>query len=74
MKKSIAKKHKDCDLSIRWKLFKDRPTPTAGLYCIKHNQFMDWLPDDVAYKLIDENKIPVHEWVEKKSKRVKIAP
>lgn len=68
MKDSTVIKHKDCDMSIRWKLFRGKSSPTPGLFCSCHDVFLDWLPEKVAYELIDVDKIPVEIYVERKRK------
>jgi len=73
MKLNNIEKHANCELSIRFKLFKGRPTPTPGLFCKAHDAFLDWLPDEVAYQLIDEDHMPVELYVERKKKRKKSA-
>lgn len=54
-------------MSIRWKLFKNKSFPTPGLFCMCHNQFLDWLPEKTAFNLIDEFDIPEEPWIEKKN-------
>ena len=68
MKTDLSNAHNRCEMSIRWKLFKTRPTPTPGLFCRCHGVFLDWLKDEVAFDLIDNHKIPVEEWSEAKKK------
>ena len=58
MIESIANKHYDCQMAIRWKLFKGKTSPTPGLFCSCHDVFLDWLPNKLAYELIDIHKIP----------------
>jgi hypothetical protein len=81
----LIKKHSDCNLSIRWKLFKGYPKPTAGLFCRDHDEFIMWLDDHLAYDLIDNHKMLVEEYTARPTKaqrkekaqslkRVKIAP
>ena len=68
MIESVANKHSDCQLAIRWKLFRGKTFPTPGLYCSCHNTFLDWLPENLAYELIDVHHLPVETYVEKKRK------
>ena len=57
------KRHCDCQLSIRWKLFKGDTEPTPALACSDHNEFIQWLPQKIAYELIDVDKLPVEPYV-----------
>ena len=57
MKQDIAEIHSNCEMSIRWKLFKNKTSPTPGLFCRCHNSFLDWLPESVAFDLIDNHKV-----------------
>jgi len=68
MNEYSIKKHSNCNLSIRWKLFKDRPTPTAGLFCQDHNEFIMWLDDRLAFDLIDNHKITVEVYTPRPTK------
>jgi len=68
MKTDLANAHNRCEMSIRWKLFKNKTTPTPGLFCSCHGVFLDWLKDNVAYDLINNHKVPVEEWIERKKK------
>lgn len=68
MIESVANKHKDCQLAIRWKLFKGRTTPTPGLFCSCHDALLDWIPDDLAYELIDIHKIPIQVYTPRPTK------
>jgi hypothetical protein len=63
MNEYAIRKHSDCNLSIRWKLFKGRLTPTAGLFCQDHDEFIMWLDDNLAYDLIDNHKMLVEEYL-----------
>ena len=65
---SVANKHSNCQLAVRWKLFRGKTFPTPGLYCSCHNTFLDWLPENLAYELIDVHHLPVEPYVEKKRK------
>jgi len=71
---NLLDEHTTCETSIRWKLFKNKSTPTPGLFCKCHNVFLIWIPDQLAYELIDDEKVPVEPWVEikKKSKYKKV--
>jgi hypothetical protein len=62
------KKHSDCNLSIRWKQFKGKHTPTAGLFCQDHDEFIMWLDDALAYDLIDNHKMPVEIYTARPTK------
>lgn len=56
------KRHCDCQLSIRWKLFKGDTEPTPALSCKDHNEFIQWLTHKVAYELIDIDGVPVEPY------------
>lgn len=45
--------HNHCQCSIRWNLFKGRNEPTPGLFCKRHNTWIQWLKDHEALALID---------------------
>jgi hypothetical protein len=62
------KKHSDCNLSIRWKMFKGKCIPTAGLFCQDHDEFIMWLDDALAYDLIDNHKMPVENYTARPTK------
>ena len=74
------KRHCDCHLSIRWKLFNGDVEPTPALVCSDHNQWIQWLTHELAYELIDVDKVPVEPYVKttkvkkKKNKKKKISP
>lgn len=55
-------RHQDCPLSIRWKKFRNRDWPVPGLFCQCHDRLLDWLPENIAYELIDQDKMPVEEY------------
>lgn len=61
MKPEVVKQHNECPMVIRWKYFKNN-NPTAGLFCSCHDAFIDWLPKDIAFDLIDNEKVPVELW------------
>lgn len=69
MKISDIAKHEHCQMSIRWKLFRNKTSPTPGLFCSCHDTFLDWLPDDIAYDLIDNERVPVEIYTERKKKK-----
>jgi hypothetical protein len=66
MLNKTASTHKDCPVDIRWKKYKNKPLPTPALFCSKHGKFLDWLPEEDAYDLINNHKIPVTLWESKK--------
>lgn len=68
MIESVANKHSDCPLAIRWKTFRGKTHPVPGLFCSCHDAFLDWLPDNLAYELIDIHKLPVEIYTERKKK------
>ena len=45
--------HNHCECAIRWRLFRGHLDPTPGLFCVKHDAFIDWLTKEMAYLLID---------------------
>ena len=55
-------RHCDCQLSIRWKLFKSDVEPTPALACRDHNEFIQWLTHKLAYELIDVDRLPVEPY------------
>jgi hypothetical protein len=63
------KKHNNCQMAIRWKLFRNKTTSTPGLFCSEHDVFLDWLSDHVAYDLIDNHHIEVQPYSERKKKK-----
>jgi hypothetical protein len=68
MIESVANKHSDCQMAVRWKLFRNKTSPTPGLFCSCHDVFLDWLPEKLAYELIDVHHLPVETYVERKKK------
>ena len=68
MIESVANKHSDCQMAVRWKLFRNKTSPTPGLFCSCHDVFLDWLPENLAYELIDIHHLPVEPYVERKKK------
>jgi hypothetical protein len=68
MIESVANKHYGCQMAIRWKLFRGKTSPTPGLFCSCHDVFLDWLPEKLAYELIDVHHLPVETYVERKKK------
>lgn len=68
MNKLLEQEHQNCELSIRWKLFKNKIYPTPGLFCKCHDTFLDWLPQDIAFDLIDNHKMEEERWVDRKKK------
>jgi hypothetical protein len=62
MKDYHLKRHCDCQLSIRWKLFKGDVEPTPALVCRDHNEFIQWLTHNIAYELIDVDRLPVEPY------------
>jgi hypothetical protein len=71
MQIKLVEKHINCPMSIRWKLFRGKISPTPGLFCSCHDVFLDWLPENVAYELIDVDRIPVEIYTERKKKKSK---
>lgn len=69
MQVKLVNEHQHCPMSIRWKLFRNKTSPTPGLFCSCHDVFLDWLPDDIAYELIDNEKVPVEIYTERKKKK-----
>jgi hypothetical protein len=62
------RKHSECNLSIRWKLFKGYIKPTAGLFCQDHDEFIMWLDDHLAFDLIDNHKMVVEQYTRRPTK------
>jgi hypothetical protein len=69
MIESVANKHLGCQMVIRWKLFRGKRSPTPGLFCSGHDCFLDWLPEKIAYELIDIHHVAVEIYVEEKKKK-----
>lgn len=53
MKQKNIELHNRCQCEIRWRMFKGKDKPTAGLFCKFHDVFLDWLRDEDATLLID---------------------
>ena len=69
MRDDIANKHIECPMVIRWRVFGKQTKPTPGLFCSCHDAFIDWLPNDLAYDLIDNHKIQVENWIPRIKKK-----
>jgi len=63
--------HNRCQCEIRWKQFKNKDKPTAGLFCKFHDVFLDWLNDDIATELIESGISEGPYLIRKKPKRKK---
>lgn len=46
--------HKHCQMEIRWKEWKNQTDCVPGLYCQKHNKWIQWLTLEMAEQLIQE--------------------
>lgn len=46
------KKHDNCQVCIKWKLFRGASTITPGLFCREHDKLLRWLPWNTAQVLI----------------------
>jgi hypothetical protein len=60
MKSDVYEQHQNCQVVIRYK-----QTPyqqMCGLYCHQHNKFIDWIKQDQANQLVQEELIQVHTW------------
>ena len=69
MNEYSIRKHSECNLSIRWKVFKGQYKATAGLFCQDHDEFIMWLDDNLAYDLIDNHKMLVEEYTDRPTKQ-----
>jgi len=63
MKEKNIHLHNRCQCEIRWRQFKNKTEPTAGLFCKHHDVFLDWLSTQDATLLIDNgiNQTPYHD-------------
>ena len=52
MKKENIDKHNQCQCEIRWRQFKNKSELTPGLFCQRHDVFLDWLKIEHANVLI----------------------
>lgn len=52
MKKRNIDLHMNCQCEIRYRQFRGLDKPTPGLFCQYHDQFLDWLNQEVADQLI----------------------
>lgn len=71
MKENLAQIHKNCEMSIRWKMFTGKSFPTPGLFCRCHDAFLDWLPENIAFDLIDNHGVIEEIYTERKKKNAK---
>jgi hypothetical protein len=71
MKQKNIELHNRCQCEIRWKQFKNKDKPTAGLFCKHHDVFLDWLRDEDATELIGGGISEGPYLIRKKPKRVK---
>jgi hypothetical protein len=71
MKQKNIELHNKCQCEIRWKQFKNKDKPTAGLFCKFHDVFLDWLSDDIATELIKGGISEGPYLIRKKPKRKK---
>lgn len=71
MKQKNIELHNKCQCEIRWKQFKGKATPTAGLFCKFHDVFLDWLNDSIATELIESGISEGPYLIRKKPKRKK---
>lgn len=69
MNEHLINKHSNCNLCIRWKVFKGHDKPTAGLFCQDHDEYIMWLDDALAYDLIDNHKMVVEEYIPRPTKQ-----
>jgi hypothetical protein len=71
MKLKNIELHNKCQCEIRWRMFKGKDKPTAGLFCKFHDVFLDWLSDDIATELINSGISEGPYLIRKKPKRKK---
>ena len=62
MIESTYLKHKNCELSIRWQYSQALGKNRAALCCKDHNDFIDWIPDDLAFELLDNGELQEELW------------
>ena len=72
MKQKNIELHSLCQCEIRWRMFKGKDKPTAGLFCKFHDVFLDWLRDEDATLLIDSGIRESAYLERKKPKRKKV--
>ena len=65
MKQQTLDMHKTCEVVIRWRKMKTQDLRPA-LFCQRHDHFIDWLKEDMAYQLIDELGVREEPWKYKK--------
>lgn len=70
MKQKNIELHNKCQCEIRWRMFKGKHKPTAGLFCKFHDVFLDWLKDEDANLLIDSG-ITESAYLERKKPKTK---
>lgn len=70
MKPTVTQAHDSCECEIRYCQFKNTSTPTPGLFCSKHDVFIDWLKDTKANKLIQLG-VPVAPYTARKRSKNK---
>jgi len=56
------KRHKDCPVEIRYKMFSGSKGNVAGLFCSCHDKWVKWLTDKDAEYAIKELKVPVKKY------------
>lgn len=71
MKESVANKHKNCPVVIRYKMFGKTGIATPGLFCKCHDVFLDWLPREVASELIDSGQVQEEPYLRRPKKKNK---
>lgn len=69
MKTNNIDAHDACECEIRYRQFKNKITPTPGLFCSKHDVFLDWLKDSKATELIQDGVKVAPYTPRKKSKK-----
>jgi hypothetical protein len=69
MKEEIYNKHKHCEVVIRYK--HTAYQQMCGMYCKKHNKFIDWIKRDIANELVNDTSIQVEPWLDLKSNKSK---
>jgi len=73
MKTKNIDRHNLCKCEIRYRQFTGKHELTPGLFCSKHDVFLDWLNRDIAMELIDSG-IPVAPYIDRKeAKKIKQA-
>jgi len=62
MKQNQFEVHKNCQVSIRYKIVNTSEIWRPALFCKQHNQYLKWLPKEVAEDLVDNHGVIEEKW------------